>query len=137
MPLTLERLSDNPCSRDCTGSVERRSDTILTIHDTASSGFWGLITNIDLSAGTITRTRKFFVFTWRKAYSIDDYPEIEIQDMSQLMEGYQLPLFVVYLAGNDRRLRIYSTDNLMEATITQKTISDFLQRANMSTLKQQ
>jgi hypothetical protein len=136
MPLTLQRFLDNPCSKSI-GSIERTSENILTVHDVVSCGLLGLITNIDLFAGAITRTRKFFVFTWRKAYPVADYQEIEIQDKGRLMEGYRLPLFVVYLTGKGRRLRIYSTGDFKEAKAIQNELSDFLKTEIVSTSMQQ
>ncbi len=138
MQPTLKYFSATPCNGDCSGPIERTTDNILTIRDTPT-GFcprnFTVTTEIDLPCKIIRKTWKAFVFAWRKHYPLDDYETAKICDKSRLIEGYQLPFFAVYLVGRNRRLKIYSTDDLEEATAIKGDIAGYLGKSSVSTLQ--
>ena len=92
-----------------------------------------IITEIDLADRTIRRTWKIVVLVWHRVYSLDDYATAEIKVKGQVIEGYSLPYFSVYLAGTGRHIKIYSTDDAKDATAVYGELRDFLDRAEIST----
>lgn len=136
MPLTSKYFSDNSCTRECKGSIERTSDDVLTIRDESAGGYFYITTEIDLSGRTIRKTWKVFAFTWHKVYTLDDDMAAETRDQSRLMEGYPLPLFAVLLSGKGRKIKIYSTDDFEEAKAVQREITGLLMKTDVSTAAQ-
>ena len=95
------------------------------------------ITEIDLAERTIRRTWKIGVLAWHRVYSLDDYATAEIEVKGQLIEGYSLLFFSVYLVGTGRHIKIYSTDDAKDAMAVYGAITGFLDWAGISTQKQQ
>ncbi len=137
MPFTPKSFAASSCSREWSEPVEKTSEDILTIHDSSAGRWFGAKTAINLADRTITKTWNVAGLTWRRSCALDDYTSAEIQDKSRLMEGYELPLFVVSLSGKGRRLKIFSTDDFEDAKALQREVIWFLTKAGVSTLRQQ
>ena len=136
MPVTIKRFSDNPCSDESLEPIERTSDNTLIIRDVPTGIYHNklaMTTEIDLSAATIKKTWRAFIFKWHKVYALDDYSAAEIQDKSRLIEGYPLHFFAVSLSGRGHRLKIYSTDDSEDAKAVKNALSAFLSRSKVST----
>ena len=96
-----------------------------------------IITEIDLAERTIRRTWKIGTLAWHRVYSLENYATAEIKVKGQVIEGYSLLFFSVYLVGTGRHMTIYSTDDAKDATAVYGAITSFLDGARISKQQQQ
>lgn len=128
-------LSDKVNYRERKDAVERRSDSILILHDTPPDlfprfFFWlsagRVCTEIDIKAGTVRVRWKAGPLAWHRVHALDGSETALIKEEVRLVEGYQVRYFPVLLVMKHKPVEIYYTDDPDEAEQVCNRINSFL-----------
>lgn len=84
---------------------------------------------IDLRDMVIRKKWKLLGCSGSRTYELDDLMAVQIKESNTILEGYNITSFGVYLASGDRKIRVSLTDNLSEARLIQRAITEFLERS--------
>jgi hypothetical protein len=82
---------------------------------------------IDLNKSEVRKTAKYFAFTLRKSYPLQEFDKVTLAMRDEPIEdGYRIPRYSVMLSGKSRLLELFSADTVAEGSAIQKELSAFL-----------